>query len=70
MNTQTHWLIDTILSVDYRILKITEFGPKHTILVNADDRTVQKAYYMNFCCETTSNCKIPKVQVDWRLKLI
>ena len=32
--------------------------------------TVQKAYYMNLSCKTTSNCKIPIVQVDWWFKLI
>ena len=32
--------------------------------MHVDDWTVQKAYYMNLSCQTTSNCKIPIVQVD------
>ena len=70
MNTQANWLMNTILSVDSRILRIVEFDLKISRLVNTDDWTVQKAYYMNLSCKTTSSCKIPIVQVDWWFKLI
>ena len=56
--------MNTILSVDSRILRIVEFDLKISRLVNTDDWTVQKAYYMNLTCKTTSSCKIPIVQVD------
>ena len=26
--------------------------------------TVQKAYFMNLSCKTTSHCEIPKIQAD------
>ena len=65
MNRQRNWLIQ-ILIIDCRILRIV----KNTRLVIVDDWTVQKAYHMNLSWKTTSNCKVPIVQVGWRFKLI
>ena len=44
MNRKINWLIDAILSVDFRILRIVEFDLK-ILDLNVDDWTVQKAYY-------------------------
>ena len=72
MKTQTNWLIDTILSVDYRVFENCWIWLENNRVkvVDVDDWTVQKAYYMNLSCKTTSDCKIPIVQVDRWFKLI
>ena len=43
---------------------------ENTRLVNVNDWTVQKAYYMNLSCKTIPSFKIPIVQVRRRFKLI
>ena len=63
MNTQTNWLIDKNLSVDCRVLIIVEFDLK---LLDCSKKLAMWVWV----AKTTSNCKIPVLQVDWRLKLI
>ena len=58
-----HWLIDKNLSVDHSILRIAEFYLK---LLDCS----KKPTIWTWVAKTTSTCKIPLLQVGWRLDSI